>query len=126
MKIKFVYGIFPALIFYTGWIKEGFAGVGNAMVIRIFPAHKDDEGLLQHVLTHVKQAYRFLIIFHALLYLFNADYREAAEVEAYRKQLEYSGDKETDIARFAGFICAPSRYRLQLNQPDVENMLREA
>lgn len=123
MKIKFVYGIFPALIFYTDWINDQFAGVGNAMIVRIRPQHKDDEGLLQHELTHVRQSYRWLIIFHAWLYLLSDNYRLHAEVEAYRKQLEYSKDKDMDVVLFVGFVC--TKYKLQVDPLTVENLLRE-
>lgn len=122
MEIKFVYGILPALVVYTDHVPEGSAGCANAMVVRIRPQYVNDEGLLQHELTHVKQAYRLLFLFHALLYLLDDCYRLHAEVEAYRKQLEYSADKVTDAARFAGFIC--NKYDLQADQTSVENMLK--
>ena len=122
MKIKFVYAILPALVVYTEHVPEGSAGCANAMVVRIRTKYENDEGLLQHELTHVKQAYRLLFLFHALLYLLDDDYRLHAEVEAYRKQLEYSADKDADVARFAGFVC--DKYGLRADRQAVENMLK--
>lgn len=124
MTIRFVYGILPALVIYTERLPEGFGGCANAMIVRIRPKYEGDEGLLQHELTHVKQAYRLLILFHALLYLFCDSYRLRAEVEAYRKQLEYSTYKAFDAGLFAGFIC--DRYALLgISSKSVENMLME-
>jgi len=122
MQIKFVDGILPALVVYTKRVPKGSAGCANGPVIRILPSHKNDEGLLQHELIHVQQAYRLLFIFHALLYYFNDSYRLHAEVDAYRKQLEYSPDKAYSANLFAGFICW--NYNLQADRQEVENMLK--
>ena len=122
MKFTFVYGMLPALVCYTDHVPEGSAGCANAMIVRIRPGYRDDVGLLQHELTHVKQAYRLLFLFHALLYLLDDSYRLHAEVEAYGKQLEYSSDKNADAARFAESIC--NKYNLHVDQTSVENMLR--
>jgi hypothetical protein len=121
MKIKFVDGILPALVVYTKRVPKGSAGCANGPVIRILPSHKNDEGLLQHELIHVQQAYRLLFIFHALLYYFNDSYRLQAEVEAYRKQLEYSPDKTYSANLFARFICED--YNLQADRTDVIKQL---
>jgi len=122
MKIKTVYKILPAIVIYTDHVPEGSAGCANAMIVRIRPEYEGDEGLLQHELTHVKQAYRLLILFHSLLYLFDDSYRLHAEVESYRKQLEYSQDKVTDTARFAGFIS--EKYDLDIPREAVAVLLR--
>ena len=121
MKIKFVYRILPSLVVYTERVPKGSAGCANGPVIRILPEYKNDEGLLQHELIHVQQAYRLLFIFHALLYYFNDSYRLQAEVEAYRKQLEYSPDKTYSANLFAGFICTD--YNLQADRTDVIKQL---
>lgn len=122
MKIKTVYKILPAIVIYTDHVPKGSAGCANAMIVRIRPKYEGDEGLLQHELTHVKQAYRLLILFHSLLYLFDDSYRLHAEVESYRKQLEYSQDKVTDTARFAGFIS--EKYDLDIPREAVAVLLR--
>lgn len=122
MKIKFIYKILPAIVIYTDRVPEGSAGCANAMIVRIRPKYVNDEGLLQHELTHVKQAYRLLILFHSLLYLLDDPYRLHAEVEAYRKQLEYSQDKVADTDRFAGFIS--EKYDLDVSRDAAAMLLR--
>ena len=113
MKIKFVYGILPAFVFYTERVPIAVAGRANAFVVRIRPSYAGDEGILQHELTHVKQAYRLLLIGHAMLYIFSKRYRYAAEVEAYKAQLRHSVLWDSDRNRFAEFIC--TRYRLDVS-----------
>ncbi len=122
MKLKFVYKILPAIVILTDRVPAGSVGCANAMIVRIRPKYEGDEGLLQHELTHVKQAYRLLILFHSLLYLLDDSYRLHAEVEAYRKQLEYSPDKVTDTARFAGFIS--EKYDLDISREMAAVLLR--
>jgi len=122
MKIKFVYKILPAIVISTDHVPSGYAACANAMIVRIRPQSVNDEGLLQHELTHVRQAYRLLILLHSLLYLLDDPYRLHAEVEAYRKQLEYSLDKVKDIASFAGFIA--EKYDLDISREAATVLLR--
>lgn len=121
MKVKFVYGIFPALVVYTDRIKAGFAGCANAMVVRIRPAKAADEGILEHELTHVRQSYRGLIVIFALRYLFSKSFRLDSEIEAYRKQLECSADKPASVKTFAGFLA--TKYDLGINAEEAERLL---
>jgi len=123
MKIIFVYKILPATVIYTDRLPEGFGGVSNAMIVRIRPKFEGDEGLLQHELTHVKQTYRLLILFASLLYLLDDDYRLHAEVEAYRKQLEYSKDKDADTDLFAWFIS--TKYDLNVSKEAAAVFLKD-
>lgn len=125
IKIKFVYGFLPALVVYTDRISVNSAGCANAMIVRILPRCVSDEGLLQHQLTHVRQSYRLLLLIHALLYRFSRCYRLDAEVEAYRKQLEYSVNRDADIVFFA--IMIRTKYDLPAVYPSAaEALLREA
>ncbi len=123
MKLAFVYKILPALVIYTDRLPEGFAGMAIAMIVRIRPKFKGDEGLLQHELTHVKQSYRLLILFQSLLYLLDDDYRFHAEVEAYRKQLQYSQDRDADVDLFAWFIS--TKYDLNVSKEAAAVFLKD-
>ena len=123
MKLAFVYKICPAIVIYTDRIPEGFAGMANAMIVRIRPKFKSDAGLLQHELTHVKQSYRLFFLFSSLLYLLDDDYRLYAEVEAYCKQLEYSQDKDADVDLFAWFIS--TKYDLNVSQEAAAVFLKD-
>jgi hypothetical protein len=61
--------------------------IGPQIVMR--KASKGDIGLLEHEKVHVKQFWKFLLL-HPILYYFSKKYRCNAEVEAFKKQLEYS------------------------------------
>ena len=97
------------LLFYTDNLPENSNGCANAFIIRIRPSCKGDEGLLAHERVHVSQWWRTLGL-HSLLYLVSKRYRLRAEVEAYRKQLEYphprySQDQLREL--YAGWLSAP-------------------
>jgi hypothetical protein len=60
MTIHFVYGILPAFITYTDDVgAEDRGAVTNGIRIRIRPKYRDDMGILEHELEHVRQCYRF-------------------------------------------------------------------
>jgi hypothetical protein len=88
---------------------------------RILKSRKGDEGLYQHELTHVKQAFLGLFIVHALLYKFLPEYRLWAEVQAFKKQAEYYPDDR--IPLFAAAIA--TRYNLKISKENAEKLLRE-
>lgn len=91
---------------YTDDMPAWQGGYARAWFVRIRPKHRDDQGLLQHELTHVRQFWRSCGL-HGILLLFKT-YRLKAEVEAYRKQLEYA--PAGSINTFAVFIA--TRYDL--------------
>jgi len=84
--IKFVYKILPAFISYSDVLPDGVGGQAKNIFIKILPKYKDDRGILEHELTHVKQCYR-TFMFYGTLYKFNRKYRLDSEVEAYKVQL---------------------------------------
>lgn len=93
---------------YTELMPPTSSGEARAWFIKIRTHHKDDVGLLEHEKIHVWQFWRTLG-FHGLLYKFSKRYRLKAEVEAYRKQLEYphstySQDHLRDM--YAGWLSA--------------------
>ncbi len=98
------------MTFYTNkFIPSGSAGCARGPCIFIRPDHRGDAGLLAHEQVHVSQWWRTLGL-HSLLYLVSKKYRLAAEVEAYRKQLEYphprySQDQLREL--YAGWLSAP-------------------
>lgn len=83
----------PHILIYTDRLPENSNGCANAFIIRIRPSHKDDRGLLEHELIHVKQFWCHGLLIHSVLYRYNKRYRLKCEVEAYRKQLEYPHPK---------------------------------
>lgn len=88
MKIKFILNFIPVLIFYVDSISKNRAGVSYGLFVKILKEYKNDEGLIQHELTHCRQFYRTLFI-HGVLYKFWSHYRYISEVEAYAVQLKY-------------------------------------
>lgn len=88
MKLMFVYKFLPALLFYTDNIKEKFGGMTYGPVVKIRNKYKDDRGLLEHELNHVKQWYRTLGT-HGIWYRLSEKYRLKCEIESYKIQASY-------------------------------------
>tara|TARA_R110000744_G_scaffold378093_1_gene493807 strand:- start:100 stop:555 length:456 start_codon:yes stop_codon:yes gene_type:complete len=145
------------LTFYTDFgVGKTARGSTRMCFIFIRPKHKDDEGLYQHELTHVKQwaattmlaavlmtaAYSLAVAFFpsvfsapliaiylqiillsfsvfSLLYGTVPYIRLLAEVQAFKKQLNYYSDDRT--AKFAGAIA--KYYNLKITPEEVERML---
>lgn len=120
MNIIFVYKIFPVFVKYTDEIRDGFSGTQSGCVIRIKPGCKDDKGLYEHELTHVKQWYRYLCMPYTLLYRFSRKFRLKMEVEAYKVQVScgYKDWTETDlIVCFAEYLS--SKYNLDITKKEA-------
>lgn len=100
-------------------VPEGCAGCARGPVIFIRPEYKNDQGLLEHERTHVRQWLRTFGL-HSFLYLLSDDYKYHAELEAYRVQLKYCQDKKASANKFANFIC--NNYDLNL---DLTKVLQE-
>ena len=58
MKFRIIWKFIPIPIFITNWMPARFAGYHIVDIVLIRPDYKDDEGLIQHELTHVKQNLR--------------------------------------------------------------------
>jgi len=98
------------VVIYTAsnfWLR-GHQGNHFGPIIFIHPDYRDDIGLYEHEKTHVRQFWRYLGL-NEILYQFFGDFRLKMEVEAYRKQLEFSPGRELV---FAGFIA--TRYELDI------------
>ena len=106
------------MTFYTNrLIPEGFAGCARGPFIFIRPEFKDDKGLLAHERTHVKQWVRTLGL-HSLLYVLSSKYKLNCEIEAYKKQLEFSPNNK-DL--FAYFISV--NYGLDITKEEAYKLL---
>jgi hypothetical protein len=62
-------------------------GLAKGPIVWILESSKNDKGVLAHELEHVRQAWRGLIIFHALL-LFIPAYDKWCEKKAMEAQLQ--------------------------------------
>lgn len=94
-------------------------GVANGPIVRILKTHKNDEGLYQHELVHVKQWF-LTLGFHGLFYRFSDKYKLWSEVQAYKKQLKYYDNDRTE--QFAGFIA--DHYKLSISKEAVIELLK--
>jgi hypothetical protein len=103
---------------YTDEMPEWQAGYARGPLIRIRPTYKDDVGMYQHELTHVKQWFLSLGI-HPLLYLWRP-YRLWSEASAYAVQMKY-------LDRHGGYLTLENAaYRLALPQYDLHITEAEA
>ena len=121
--IKTVYKILPAFIIYTNKLSAAvFGGTSKFCFIKIRPRYKDDIGLLNHELTHVKQFYRLSIV-HQYLNHFSKKYRLKIELEAYKNQLlSYPvEDRERKTLYFAKFLS--ERYGLDKTVDECYKLL---
>jgi len=106
------------LIFYVESLPSGFGGMAHGPIIRILKRLRGDEGIRQHELTHVKQWFCTLGLL-PFLYLWFPKFKLWAEVQAYRKQLQYYADDRS--WQFAGFIA--TKYGLKITQLEAHGLL---
>ena len=111
-------GLFKA--FYTNWgVATGFAGVAYGPFIFIRPKYREDVGLLEHEKVHVRQFWKYLVLFW-ILYYTSQKYRLRFEVEAYREQLKWYDDDRTQV--FAGFLV--NKYGLDITTEAAAKLLK--
>lgn len=95
-----------SIVFYTNrLVGKAFAGAARGPFIFIRPEFKGDQGLLEHERVHVRQFWRTFGL-HGLRYRFSRAYRLRSEVEAYRRQLEFSSDVRWSRLNFAGLLAS--------------------
>lgn len=89
-KYTFVYKICPALVIKDPTSKMIFdningipVGVQVGPVVILGDTYGEDDSVLMHELTHIKQGHRTLFVGHAFMYKTSAKYRLLAEYEAY-------------------------------------------
>ena len=108
-------------VFYTDRIiPKRFGGVLMAPfpIILIRPKYRDDEGLLQHELQHLKDMYAGWIILYCIRYFFSKKWRLHYELRGYWTQLEYSPQH---IRLFAYFLA--TKYRLGIDEDKAYSLL---
>jgi len=141
MKFKRIFKVIPVPIFYVDKVRDMFAGVSYGMWVKIKKEYRDDEGLLQHELTHCKQWYRtfgihgcmciastgkfWFIKFPGWLVKRGKKWKFKAEVEAYVIQTIYCSENLhlSRIDLFAGFIA--DRYGLDVTKEEAKEALLE-
>lgn len=121
----------PHILIYTDKLPEHSAGCANGPIIRIRPSKREDKGIMAHELVHVRQWW-MTIGFHSLLYLLCTKYRQWAEVQAYRKQLEYPNARYTReelIDMYATWLSYPDNiqgYGLLISKEEAIILLNKS
>ena len=157
MKLMFktVFGIIPVPVFITDWgMGPTVGGSANGPVVRIRPKYieRNDEGILNHELNHVKQFYTPLLIslgifaalwlwlgyiseyslfiimagysFHGLMYLLVRPYKLWSEVTSYRIQAKSYPNYQEKLQEFAGYIA--KYYNLNISQNEALLLLQKS
>lgn len=109
------------LTFYVKSLPPGVGGCANGPVIRILEKYRDDRGIYEHELKHVKQWFCNLLLVHSVLYLLSSKYRLWAEVSAYKEQLKCYSDDRSEL--FASYIS--KYYNIKITQEEALKLLRE-
>jgi len=107
------------LTFYVDKFREPWVGgTAQGPVIRILKKYKNDKGLYQHELMHVKQWFMTLGL-HSFLYKFSEKYRLWSEVSAYKVQLKHS--RSGLATHFARMIAG--RYDIDIDPHEAYKLL---
>lgn len=131
---------------FNDGVASGFGGTAQGPFIKILPKFKNDNGLLEHEKTHVRQwyllmavgvlFYLILLLFvspdlwpvivlapclHPLLYRFVRPYRRWSEVQAYRKQIATGGYNSHDFA----VTALVEKYGLRLSVDEARALLTD-
>ena len=101
------------LTIYTDLMPLRFSGYTLGPIVLIRPRCRDDQGLLQHELVHVRQFWRTFGLF-GIAYWLSKSRRFEYEVEAYREQLKYSPGRQALFARFLA-----NNYDLNITEPQA-------
>jgi hypothetical protein len=115
MKIRLIWKFIPIVIFISNWMPKRFSGyhVGATVIIR--PEYADDEGLIQHELTHVKQNIRTLGL-SGIRQIWDKNHKLNRECEAYAVQLTHVNKKDYEVlkTRFVNYMY--SKYNLGMSK----------
>ena len=112
------------VLIYTDKMMGKARGNAALFLIRIRPEYKDDKGLFMHELTHVKQAWRGFLIFHALRIAFSKKYRYKCEIEAYTVQVKCYDKENRDYYISALAKHLVSKYNLGISVDKAEYDIR--
>ena len=108
--------------FYTDDMATWQGGYAYGPVIKIRPQYKEDEGIYQHELTHVKQ-WLLTLSLHWALYRIRR-YRLWSEAQAYRKQMLYpDGNGGFLSVENAALRLANPNYNLDITPAQAEQYL---
>jgi len=115
------------LTFYTNkTLDDWMGGATRGPVIVLRPEYKDDEGIYQHELTHVKQWF-FSLGTLGLFYMLSKWCRARIEAQAYAKQTHYPDGKGGQLTvERAAYRMAKPGYKLGLTQEQCLDLILDA
>ena len=124
MKIRLIWNFIPILIFISNWMPKRFSGYHVGTLVLIRPDYKDDEGLIQHELIHVKQNIRTLG-WSGIKQIWNKNHKLNRECEAYAEQLKYvpANQYKTVSTRFVNFMY--TKYNLGMRKNFIRRRFEE-
>jgi len=124
MKIRLIWNFIPILIFISNWMPKRFSGYHVGTLVLIRPDYKDDEGLIQHELIHVKQNIRTLG-WSGIKQIWNKNHKLNRECEAYAEQLKYVPANQYKIVstRFVNFMY--TKYNLGMSKNFIRRRFEE-
>ena len=140
----------PHLTIYTDSLPPNVGGTAQGFLIKIRPKYKDDVGIHRHEYTHVKQWYKAVaawvaiialltvatyadlgytlaplalagIGLHGALYLFVRSYRLEAEAQAYAAQVK---PDRSDLDAMAARMVLNDHYRLGITQEQAKEEIQ--
>lgn len=86
------------MIVTTEWVPHGFDAITCWPFIFVRPAQRDNAALIEHELVHYREQ-RWITPWWVLRYLLSRKFRLAAEVRAYRRQIELGGITQDQAAQ---------------------------
>lgn len=86
------------MIVSTRFIPRGFSAVTIWPFIFVRPEHRRDKALIEHELVHYREQ-RWITPIWIARYLLSRSFRQAAEVRAYRRQIELGGITQEQAAQ---------------------------
>jgi len=124
IKLKFVYGILPAVVIKTRLMQKRCRARTNAFVVRIHPTEIEElEYVTQHELQHVKQWYKTLST-HGWLYLLSKKYRLWAEVTAHKAGMKNVSKEQQKIKNEEFAELMIEEYEFKLTKKEALDMLQ--
>ena len=112
----------PHLLFYVKDLGTK-AGAATGFIVRILESKKDDVGLLEHELSHVRDCYYFLFLPYMILLKFKW-FLKWCEIRAYKVQLRYppaTSDPDRYRRLYASFLA--TRYNLNTSVEEAYRRL---
>ena len=100
------------------------AGAATGFIVRIREDKKDDEGLLEHELSHVRDCYYFLFLPYMILLKFKW-FRQWCEIRAYKIQLKHPPASGQDRYRWIFARLISTRYNLNTSVEEAYRLLKD-